>query len=260
MWNSPIASGLLIGCFAATLVAPAQQSQPKPGTLMIAQEETVRAGARQQYEQGRKQLVAWQASIKDPHALVVFEVRTGESDGNYVLVRRRLKWADLDQEPVPAAQHQAQIDKSIGDSRTKSIAKMYEEVPELGHETGATSERPAKYYEIDTFHVPLGKTSLFVAAAARFREALEKTKTPMDASWYSLDEGGEFGTWILVISHNTWASFDDPAVKSPPDILRDAFGPNEGQAVVDQIANAMGGFFTSEVVEFRPDLSYFPAN
>jgi len=93
---------------------------------------------------------------------------------------------------------------------------------------------------------------------ARFREAIEKTKTPMDASWYSLDEGGESGTWILVVSHATWASFDDPAVKSPPDILRDAFGPNEGQAVGDQIANSMGGFFTSEVVEFRPDLSYFP--
>ena len=101
---------------------------------------------------------------------------------------------------------------------------------------------------------------LFVAAAARFREALEKTKTPMDASWYSLEEGGESGTWILVISHATWASFDDPAVKSPPEILLDAFGPNEGQAVVEQIENAMGGFFTSEVVEFRPDLSYFPTN
>ena len=49
-------------------------------------------------------------------------------------------------------------------------------------------------------------------------------------------------------------------MKSPPEIVRDAFGPNEGQAVVEQIENAMGGFFTSEVVEFRPDLSYFPTN
>jgi len=48
-------------------------------------------------------------------------------------------------------------------------------------------------------------------------------------------------------------------VKSPPEILIDAFGRNEGQAVVEQIEKAMGGFFTSEVVEFRPDLSYFPA-
>lgn len=260
MWKSRNASFLVPAALVITMAlpTPAQQPSQKPGSLMIAQEETVKVGAREQYESGRKQLAAWQASVKDPHAMVVFEVRTGESRGNYVLVQRGLEWADLDRELVPPAQHQAQVDKAIGDSRTKAVTKMYEEVPELSRETGAASDRPAKYYEIDTFHVPLGRTRLFVAALARFREALEKTKTPMDASWYSLDEGGEFGTWILVISHNTWASFDDPAVKSPPDILRDAFGPNEGQAVVEQIEIATGGFFTSEVVEFRPDLSYFP--
>lgn len=244
---------------AAGLPAAAQSPQQKPSSLMTAQEDTIKVGAREQYEAGRKQLAAWHASIKDPHALVVFEVRTGENKGDFVLVHRRLQWADLDKEPAPKAQQQAEIDKDIGDSRTKSVTKMYEEVPELGHETGETSNQPAKYYEIDTFHVPLGKMRLFVAAVARFREALEKTKTPMDASWFALEEGGESGTWILVISHNTWASFDDLAVKSPPEIVLDAFGPNEGQAVVEQIENAMGGFFTSEVVEFRPDLSYFPA-
>ena len=262
MRNLRIASGLIIGAlgFAAALPTPAQQLQQKPRSLMIAQQDRVKVGAREQYEMGRKQLAGWHASLKDPHALVVFEVRTGENKGDFVLVHRGLHWADLDKEPAPPAQHQAEVDKAIGDSRVKSVTKMYEEVPELGHETGATSERPAKYYEIDTFHVPLGKTRLFVAAAARFREALEKLKIPMDASWFSLEEGGESGTWILVISHNTWASFDDPAVKSPPEILRDAFGPNEGQAVVEQIESTMGGFFTSEVVEFRPDLSYFPTN
>jgi len=261
--NLRIASGLVVGVlgFSMTLLSPAQQPQEKPGSLMATQEDIVKAGAREQYEAGRKQLAAWHASIKDPHALVVFEVRTGVSRGNYVLVRRGLKWADLDKESeaIPEAQRQAQAKKALGDSRDNSIPKMYEEVSELSHETGATSDRPAKFYEINTFHVPLGKTRLFVAAIARLREAIEKTKTPIDASWFSLDEGGESGTWIVVISHETWASFDGPAVKSPPEIVRDAFGPNEGQAIVEQIENATGGFFTSEVVEFRPDLSYFPA-
>ena len=264
MKNLRIVSGLAVATFSfgIAFLCPAQQPQQKPGSLMITQEDTIKAAAREQYEGGRKQLAEWHASIKDPHALVVFEVRTGERKGNYVLVRRGLKWADLDKESesVPEAQHQAEIKKAIGDSRDKSVTKMYEEVFELGHQTGAGSDRPAKYYEVDTFHVPLSKNRLFVAAAARFREALEKTKTPMDASWFALDEGGESGTWILVISHNTWASFDDPAVKSPPEIVLDAFGPNEGQAVLEQIESAFGGFFTSEVVGFRPDLSYFPTN
>jgi hypothetical protein len=260
MKNFAFASSVVIGAlgFAGALLAPAQQPQHNPLSLMITQEDTVKVGAREQYEDGRKQLAAWHASTKDPHALVVFEVRTGEKQGTYVLVRRGLHWADLDKESARDAEQHAEIRKAIGDSRDKSVTKMYEEVPELGYGTDATSDRPAKYYEIDTFHVPLAKMHLFVAAAARFREALEKSKIPMDASWYSLDEGGESGTWILVTAHNSWASFDDPAVKSPPEILLDAFGQNEGQAVVEQIENAMGGFFTAEVVEFRPDLSYFP--
>jgi hypothetical protein len=262
MKPASITSGLVVGVlgFAAALPNSAQPAQQKPGSLMVSQEDTVKVGAREQYESGRKQLAAWHASIKDPHALVVFEVRTGDSVGNFVLVRRGLKWADLDKGSAPGAQQQAEVDKALGDSKTKSVAKIYEEVPELGHETGAPPDRPAKYYEIDTFHVPLDKIRLFVAAAARLREALEKSKIPMDASWFSLEEGGESGTWILVIAHSSWASFDNPAVKSPPEILQDAFGRNEGQAVVEQIENSMGGFFTSEVVEFRPDLSYFPAN
>lgn len=260
MKNFAFASRFVIGVLgiAGALLAQAQQPQHNAANLMLAQEDTVRAGAREQYEAGRKQLAAWHASTKDPHALVVFEVLTGEKQGTYVLVRRGLQWTDLDKEPARDAEQYGEIRKAIGDSRDKSVTKMYEEVPELGHGTDATSGRPAKFYEISTFHVPLAKTRLFVAAAGRFREALEKSKVPMDASWYSLDEGGESGTWILVVSHNTWASFDDPAVKSPPEILLNAFGPNEGQAVVEQIENSMGGFFTSEVVEFRPDLSYFP--
>src|SRR6185503_6117049 len=259
MMNSRIAFGFAVVTlgFGAALLSQAQQSQQKPGSQMISEEDTVKAGAREQYEGGCKQLTAWHASIKDPHALVVFEVRTGESKGNYVPVRRGLHWSDLDKESVPEAQGQAEVDKVLGGSRDKAVQKMYEEVVELGHETGATSDRPAKYYEINTFHVPLGKIHLFVAALARLREAIEKTKTPIDASWLALDEGGESGTWMLVISHNTWASFDDPAVKAPPEIVLDAFGRNEVQAVVEQVENATGGFFTSEVVEFRPDLSYF---
>jgi hypothetical protein len=255
-----IVSCLVVGGlgFAAPLAIPAQQPQEKPGSLMITQQDTVKAGARAQYESGRKQLATWHSSIKDPHALVVFEVRTGESKGDFVLVHRGLQWADLDKEPAPAAQHQAEIDKAIGDSRVKSVTKMYSEAFELGHAVNASADRPSKYYEIDTFHVPLNKFRNFAAAASKFREAIEKTKTPMDTSWYSLEEGGESGTWILVIGHDTWASFDDPAVKSPPEILLNAFGPDEGQAILDEIESAVGGFFSSEVVEFRPDLSYFP--
>jgi len=74
------------------------------------------------------------------------------------------------------------------------------------------------------------------------------------------DPSVEYQSGIILMTQGdkTWASFGDPAVKSPPKIVREAFGPNKGQAIIEQVVNATGGFFTSEVVEFRPDLSYFP--
>ncbi|HKR26598.1 MAG TPA: hypothetical protein VJT08_07435 [Terriglobales bacterium] len=243
---------------AAALPTPAQQQQ-KPGKLTLIQEDTVKAGAREQYEAGRKELAAWHASIKDPNELAVFETRTGENAKTYLVARRGLNWADLDKDLVPKEQRMAELKKAIGDSQAKSVTRMYEEVPELGHDLAAKTDRPEKFYEINTFHVPLNKTSAFIAGLTRYREAVEKTKTPVDFSVFELAQGGEFGTWIVVTAHDTWASFDDAVVKSPPDILLNAFGPNEGRSVLAEIENAMGGFFTSEVVEFRPDLSYFPA-
>ena len=80
----------------------------------------------------------------------------------------------------------------------------------------------------------------------------------------ALEAAGEcspFGAWRLHTSYALAGTAKAAAYwRHVNEIVLDAFGPNEGQAVVDQIENAMGGFFTSEVVEFRPDLSYFPAN
>lgn len=230
---------------------------------MLVEEQTPKPGARKQYEEGRKQLVAWHASIKDPRPLVVFEQITGENAGTYgVVLARRMRWADLDKPVVPYERLQAQFDQAVGDSVAKVNPKVYEEVLELGYTSGQTDAKGtaiAKYYEITTMHVPLERWDQFYAGLARFREALEKTKTPIDASWFALAEGGSSGTWVLVVAHDDWASFDEQVTKSPPQILKDAFGEAEAHAVLHELAVSMGGFFTTEVVKYRPDLSYFPA-
>ena len=250
---SCIALGLAV-IVLGLVTSPSSMAQEKPGKLTIVQEDTVKDGAREQYEAGRKQLAAWHASIKDPNELVVFETLTGENKGTYDVVRRGLHWADLDKEIVPEAERHAEVRKAIGDSRAKVVTKFYEELPEL--DTTANLQGPAKYYEIETFHVPLGKGDRFAAAVGRLRDAIKKTKSSIDIGWLFLGEGGEFGTWVSVTGHNSWADFDGP---SPPEILKNAFGKDEANAVVNEVSDLIGGHFTSEVVVFRPDLSYFPA-
>lgn len=249
-----LAFGLAIAALSGVLPTSVL-AQEKPGNVILIRELTPKSGARQGFEQGLKQLAAWRASIKDPRANVVFEQITGENKGTYALVSRGMHWADLDKPPAPPDEARAEFDKAMVDTVAKDVLKLYEELPELDHEGDQSSNRPAKYYEIDRFHVPLGKEDRFAAAVARFREAIEKTNAHVDFTCITLAEGGEFGTWDLVFGHDKAEEFAGPY---PDEILKQAFGAAEADAIVGEFAAASGGIFTEEVILFRPDLSYFP--
>ncbi|MFZ0411027.1 MAG: hypothetical protein WCD27_13770 [Candidatus Acidiferrales bacterium] len=227
-------------------------AQEKPGNVTLVTEMTPKPGAEKQFEEGLKQLSAWYASMNDPQGRAVFVQITGENTGKYFSVRRWMHWADLDK-PVPShEQTGAEFDKAMGDTVATYALRVYEEIPELDH---ASLDHPAKYYELDTFHVPLGQQDRFAAAVGRLREAIEKTKSSMDVSWLALTQGGEFGTWIAAIGHDSSADFGSP---TPDEILMNAFGKDAGTAILNEFSALIGGHFTGDVVVFRPDLSYFP--
>ena len=255
MKASSLALGLAIAVLGSALPVTVF-AQQKPGTLTLIGELTPKAGDRQQFEQGLKQLAAWHGSIKDHQSRAVFQQITGEKRGTYFVVLRGMHWADLDSPTPSDEQAQAEFSKDMGDTVASHIVRTFEEIPKLGHSGSPSKNRPAKYYEIDTFHVPLGKQDRFAAAVARFREAFEKTKAPGDFICSALSEGGQFGTWELAFGHDTAADFGGP----PPDeILKNAFGSAEADSIVREFSDLTGGFFTEEVVQFRPDLSYFPS-
>jgi hypothetical protein len=230
-------------------------AQEKPGNVIMIRDLTPKSGARPQFEQGLKQLAEWRASIKDPQANVVFEQITGENKGTFALVSRGMHWADFDKPPVPPAEARAEFDKAMGDTVARGALRLCEELLKLGHEGDPNMNRPYQYYEIETFHVPLGKEGRFSAAVTRFREAIEKTKDHVDFTCIVLAEGGQYGTWQFVFGHAKAAEFAGPY---PDEILKQAFGAAEAKSIVDEFAAVSGGFFTEEVIEFRPDLSYFP--
>lgn len=227
-------------------------AQQKPGNITLISELTPKPGAQQQFEQGLKQLAAWHNSVNDPQSRAVFRQITGEGSGTYLVVRRWMHWADLDK-PLPSGEKaEAEFSKVMGDTVESHVVRVYEEIPKLGH---PTMNHPAKYYEIETFHVPLGKEDRFAAAVARFQEAIEKTKAPVDLTCMELAEGGQFGTWMLVFGHESAADFAGPY---PDEIMKNAFGSAEAKSFVEEISTLVGGSFTEEVVEFQPGLSYFP--
>jgi hypothetical protein len=212
----------------------------------------------QQYEQGRKQKADWHKQQKDPSPLYVFETLTGQNTGTYLVCRFDLHWADMDKPPVPDAADAEEYTKVVGSYVQTVTDQYYEFMPKLSN-ADAASMGPAKFTEFVTFHVKREKTEEFRSALARIAEGAKKSSWPNHYEFYELDFGGRAGTFVLTESHPSWADFEEkPDAKPLRHMLEESFGAAEADAVYTRLMGAIESEDT-EILQYRPDLSYVPA-
>lgn len=243
---------------AATLCAAGLlAAQEKPGTVAALEFQQPKNGMVKQYEEGRKQKVEWHKQQKDTQPLMVWEIMSGDNTGTYVVGRLGQHWADFDKPSVPDQADLDEYNKVIGSYVQSLVTRYYEYLPKLSKPLDAKT--PSKFAEIVTFTVRPGHGGDFRSAVARATEAIEKTKWPVNFEWYVLANGGVTGTYVLVLPHANWADFEDkPGMKSFPDMVREAFGEAEGDSILHRFDSSVAKE-TSEIIQFRPDLSYLPA-
>jgi hypothetical protein len=245
--------------FAVAAVATLSASaQTNPGNLASIESQTPKAGMTQQYEQGRKQKADWHKQQKDPLELYVYQTLSGDNTGTYLVGHLNQHWADLDKPPIPDSADTEEFNKAIGAYVQSVTDRFYEFLPKVSN-PDTSSTAPAKYTELITFRVHRDKIGAFRGALARLGEAVQKTKWPVHFEWYVLVNGGFDGTFVLAEPHANWADFEDkPDVKPFREMLKDAFGQNEADSVYDRLESSIQSE-SSEIIQFRPDLSYIPA-
>ena len=237
-------------------VACSLGAQEKPGTIAALEFQKPKNGMVPQYEAGRKQKAAWHKQQNDPQPLLVWETMSGDDTGTYVVGRLGQHWADFDKPPISDEADLAEFQKVVGGYVDSVIARYYEFMPKVSNPT--SDKLPSKFAEIVTFYVRYGKYSDFRSAMARVTEAAAKTKWPPNYEWYELASGGLAGVFVLVLPHNSWADFEDkPEGKPFREMLKDAFGQPEADSITERFDNSVQKE-TSEIVKFRPDLSYLP--
>lgn len=247
---------LLSLCATVLLAALSAVAQREPGNVTALEFQTPKNGMTRQYEEGRKAKAAWHKQQKDPDMLFVLEVLSGEHTGTYIVGRGGQHWADFDKPAVPDAADEEEYNKVIGAYVEKRTASYFESLPKVSN---PSPEGGAKYTSVTSFHIRYGKGDDFRSAIARMHDAAEKTKWPFHYRWERLANGGPGGTYVLLVDHANWASFeDDPAIKPLRDILREAFGEQEAMSVIERLNGSIEST-NSEIVEFRADLSYIPA-
>ena len=243
-------------CLAMLFTAFSVIAQQQPGTVAALEFQKPKNGMVTQYQAGRKQKAEWHKQQKDPLPLLVWETLTGDSTGTYIVGRLGQHWADFDKPPVPDQADLDEFNKVVGNYVESIVARYYEYLPKVSNPSGATM--PSKFAEIVTFHLRYGKGSDFRSAIARVNDAAQKTKWPINYEWYALASGGSVGTYVLVLPRASWADFEDkPDVKPFRDMIKEAFGQAEADSIVDRIDGSVQNE-TTEIIQFRPELSYLP--
>jgi hypothetical protein len=247
----------LLAAFVVMLFAFSVVAQEKPGTIAALEFQRPKNGMVMQYEHGRKEKAAWHKQQKDTLPLFVWEVLSGPETGTYVVGRLNQHWADFDKPPIPDQADLEEYQKVVGNYVESIVARYYEYMPKISNPPGNMT--PPKFDEIVTFHVRFGRGSDFHSAISRIYDAAEKTKWPVQFEWYELVSGGNTGTFVLVLPRNSWADFGEkPDVKPFRDMLKEAFGQAEADSIVDRIDHSVQSE-TTEIIQFRPELSYLPA-
>jgi hypothetical protein len=244
----------LLSALGALLFAAVPLAAQNPGTIAGLEFQTPKNGMATQYESGRKTKAAWHKQQNDPQPLLVWETLSGEGTGTYIVGRLGQHWADFDKPPIPEQTDIEEYNKEVGQYVGSLVTRYYEFLPKVSSMGEGTA--PSKFSEIIEFHVRYGKAEEFQAALGRIFDATQKTKWPVKFGWYELANGGLAGTFVLVLPHDNWADFgDNPNVKPFREMLKDAFGQAEADAIVSEIDSSVESEMSS-IIQFRPDLSY----
>ena len=216
----------------------------------------VKPGMTQQYEAGRKKHMAWHRSQKDAWSWYTWEVLTGDATGSYVVGTFQHHWEDFDGRDKFNEADGVDAQANMGASLASSPMSYYRYREDLSSGPEILPP-PTKVISITHFMVKPEGINDFIDGVKKVGEALKKTNTQMSGAthWYQLTNGGEGPHFVLVGDRANWASFQPPSDKTLDAIMEEAYGKEQGAAIMVAFRKAYRTAY-SEILQYRPDLSY----
>jgi len=227
-------------------------AQSSPQVISEVFVTTVKPGMTAQWEAGRKQHSAYHASQKDTWNILVWQYVTGDRTGAYLSASPNHNWKDIDAREAFNKADRPEIEKSMGASTASSNKAYFVYRDDLSLTKPPAT--PAAMRTSATYSVIPEHVNEFTDAIKKINAAIQKTNYPAKPSrWYSLANGGEVPTYILITDRASWADMEPPE-KKLEDALKEAYG-DTGPAILDQLRRSCHRI-VSETSIFRADLSY----
>jgi hypothetical protein len=216
----------------------------------------VKPGMTKQYEAGRKKHMTWHKSQKDNWSWYTWEVLTGEGTGSYVVGTFQHHWKHFDNRDKFNEADSADAMANMGASLAGEQMSYYLYRADL---SGGPEVFPPATKLISVTHFMLKPEGIndFIEGVKKVGEALKKTNAQMSGTnhWYQLVNGGEGPHFVLVGERASWASFQPPSDKTLDAIMEEAYGKEQGAAILAALRKAYRSAY-SEALQYRPDLSY----
>jgi hypothetical protein len=242
---------LFIVCLTAAL---AIAQAPPPASVCEIHINKVKPGMTAQYEAGRTKHMAWHKAQNDKWSWDVWEITTGEGTGNYLVAACGHDWKDFDTRDKFNVADGANANATMGPYLAGETMAYYVHRSDLtvAHKMGATP--PAYLSVIHFFLKPEGMID-FAEGVKKVNAAFAKTNTPTAVQdWYSLANGGHGPELVLVQERKSIGELAGTTAKTLDQVMQEAYGA-EGATIMATVRKNYWST-TSELLHFRPDLSY----
>ena len=230
----------------------------QPGEIAEIHVNRIKPGVTEQYEAGRKKHMAWHKSQNDAWSWYTWAVVTGEGTGSYVIGTFEHNWKDLDGREKFIQADGADAQANMGSYLAGEEQSYYRYRADLS--LAQQTLPPAPLISITHFILKPEGINDFIDGVKKVNDGIKKTNYPQagPSRWYQLVNGGEGPHFVLVGDRANWASFQPPTDKILDSMMEEAYGKEQGAAILSSLRKAVRSTFT-EALQYRPDLSYVAA-
>ena len=246
---------LLCASLAASVLVLPALAQENPGTIARIGMFKPKAGAVAQFEQGRKKHFEFHRKSNDSWAWFTWETISGEHEGTYITGTFGHHWKDFDAWEKLEQADTADANANMGPSIESEFTAYYELIPDASRPPAG--KQPSPMAQVTHFYVKPDGVDAFLGAIKDAKTALDKIDWPSHSFWYRLVSGGKGPEFVLVTARASWAELEPPA-KTLTQALTEVYGPQKAVAVVHAVVSNTSHTY-SELIRYRPDLSYIPA-
>jgi hypothetical protein len=237
--------------------SPARAQQDREESVGFVYVMQPKPGMAQQFEQARKEHMAWHREHHDTWAWETWEVMTGPLTGDYLSLAGGHTWAQIeDWETKYGAEDEANANATMGPYLQSATGSIWRYLPDLSR--SSPSNAPATMAEAIHFWLKPGTSPEFSATLKEINDAIQKEawQPHQGYGWYSLVNGGPGPHWVLILPHHSWAEMAEPSV-SFSEMLAKAYGAKRAKSILASFAS-MVARQESEILVYRPGLSYIP--